>query len=572
MAEVTVDKVSAEQIIKKKDILERAPGYVQDASKRGLGEVAKQFWVEVRGCEPYPIETVKKRLPYYVHDPLLWGREVVGYIPDPQQKAPVGRYLEDRFTTMRSGHNTGKSCSLSIMSLHFLSTRHFSIVPTTAPSQHQLHDILWKEHAKWIRRSPYLDKLLEWTYHTVKVRGYGAEWHAIARTSRAGAGDTSNVGLQGFHAGPHSGGLLYVIDEASGVPESSMNAVEGALAEPDVYVAMGGNPTHLSGTFYDSFHKDEALWPAKYVLNTIKSLVTDPAYAPRIGQKYGLDSDEYRIKVLGEFPLQEAFGLIRMSDVQLAFMLRPDEVIQENQVESGLDVALSGANRTILYARQGNHVFYKKQCNETVEDKIADWTIHEVEKLGISVLTVDAIGPGSGVCSHLRTKGYKRLVKQFKSGEKPVGYNKSLGHDEDEEFFNIRAQAYWYLRSLFVNGQLALTYAKDDADLRVQLASLMVDRTSDQSRLQIESKQRMRDRGMDSPDEADSLMLCFASDLDKTYKTRIHKTVTDFQPVKPNVFVDMMQVQGSGGDIETTSPFDRGSVLKTGGFWDRLNP
>jgi len=538
-----------------------------NVSKRGAARVASAV--------PLSLEAVTKRVKsgVYIHNPVLWAKEVIGYVPDPQQESLISNYLVNRFNAAKSGHGTGKSCSLSVMSLHFLSTRQFSVVPTTAPSQHQLHDILWKEHAKWIRRSPYLERLLEWTAQTVKVRGYGEEWHAIARTSRARAGETSNVGLQGFHAGPHSGGLLYVIDEASGVAESSMSAVEGALSEPDVYVAMGGNPTHLHGTFYQAFHKDSHLWPGKCTLSCLTSHIVDPGYATRIGEKYGYDSDEYRVKVTGDFPLQESSGLVPMSALMLAFDLDPakDEIIEEKHVEAGLDVALSGGNRTILFLRKGNIVFKKEMCPETEEKAIARWTEDRIKRHNIHRIAVDCVGVGSGVYSHLVDLGYKKFLIMFKSGHSPIGKSKQLGYDEAQKTKTPRAQVYWYVRQLFNHGQIALTYAKDDEDLREQLAVMQVERSSNGKTIQIESKEKMRSRGLKSPDEADALMLAFASDMKKRFKERVGSEITNFRPIKDKA----AHAGFFGSSIRSRGNEERegsaGLSMRSGGFWNQLS-
>ena len=74
------------------------------------------------------------------------------------------------------------------------------------------------------------------------------DWGAFARTARQDAPES----LQGFH-GDH---LLFVIDEASGVPEEVFEAAEGALSGPANRLLMLGNPTRNSGTFHASHHKD----------------------------------------------------------------------------------------------------------------------------------------------------------------------------------------------------------------------------------------------------------------------------------------------------------------------------
>ena len=117
----------------------------------------------------------------------------------------------------------------------FLETHDYGKVPCTAPSSHQLRDVLWGELAKWrrhadeqsARRGDHPALALSALFHLTQDRlvDVGApEWGAFARTARKEAPEA----LQGFHA-QH---LLFVIDEASAVEEPILEAAEGALSTP----------------------------------------------------------------------------------------------------------------------------------------------------------------------------------------------------------------------------------------------------------------------------------------------------------------------------------------------------
>jgi len=136
---------------------------------------------------------------YYGEHPIEFCEDLIGVELDDWQKNVVRDLLEHRFVAIRSGSGVGKTCLLSLVSLWFLVTHPFSKVPSTAPSQHQLHDLLWSEHYKWIKRSSYLDNLLDWTQTRVEVKGFGPEWYAVARTARVTPSSEVVEGLQGFH-------------------------------------------------------------------------------------------------------------------------------------------------------------------------------------------------------------------------------------------------------------------------------------------------------------------------------------------------------------------------------------
>ena len=469
-----------------------------------------------------PIAAVKSRLPIYVNNPVLWANEVVGFHPDQQQEKILAGYLDRGFDAVKSGHGVGKSATASIRGLHFLSTRPFSIVPCTAPTRRQLRDVLWKEFAKWIRHSPYLSSILTWEAEKIRVKGYENEWYAAAVTSRAKGGDDTNVGLQGFHAGPSTGGIHFIVDEASGVSEASMSAVEGALTEENAFALMIGNPTHLSGTFYNAFGKDSDLWH-KYTLSCTDSSIVDPKYAERLAKKYGLHSDMYRVKVLGEFPRRESEGLVPLAFVLESFNRDPEDVDDSTRVYGGLDVALSGANRTILMIRRGNNVFYKAVCEYDKEERIAQWAADHISHYKMDKLTIDCIGPGSGVASHLRTMGLSRKIVQWRSGDRPVS-KRAIS-----DFYNIRAQAYWYVRGLFYDSNLALSYDTDDDLLTGQLTNIRVFPYRDQ--VIIESKKDMKKRSIASPDDSDAVVLCFSSDLKSMHKN-LPNMLKNFRPIK----------------------------------------
>ena len=53
--------------------------------------------------------------------------------------------------------------------------------------------------------------------------------------------------------------ILFIIDEASGVPEDIFEAIEGNRAA-GADVILCSNPTQTSGTFFDAFHSKRDLW------------------------------------------------------------------------------------------------------------------------------------------------------------------------------------------------------------------------------------------------------------------------------------------------------------------------
>ncbi|MDH3740283.1 MAG: hypothetical protein OER56_01680, partial [Hyphomicrobiales bacterium] len=57
--------------------------------------------------------------------------------------------------------------------------------------------------------------------------------------------ESNPEGLQGFHA-TH---LMFLIDEASGLPDIAFELARGALSTPGAKQVLTGNPTRLDGYF-----------------------------------------------------------------------------------------------------------------------------------------------------------------------------------------------------------------------------------------------------------------------------------------------------------------------------------
>ena len=131
---------------------------------------------------------------YYADNPVDFVEDIIRAKPDSNQRAILNSVAQYPMTSVRSGHGIGKSAVESWLAIWFLTTRPYPKIPCTAPTQHQLWDILWAEIAKWLRSNPALSQELIWTKEKVYMRGHPEEWFAVGRTA------SKPDALQGFHA------------------------------------------------------------------------------------------------------------------------------------------------------------------------------------------------------------------------------------------------------------------------------------------------------------------------------------------------------------------------------------
>ena len=143
--------------------------------------------------------------------------------------------LRDRgHVSVRSGHGIGKSTAMSLAALWFICTRHHAKIPVTAPTSHQLFDILWSELIKWWRGmdETYRNQF-EHTSEKFFHKNHRESWAIFPRTARAEKPEA----LQGFHGD----NLLFLIDEAAGVDDRIFEVAMGALTAKENMVLMAGN-------------------------------------------------------------------------------------------------------------------------------------------------------------------------------------------------------------------------------------------------------------------------------------------------------------------------------------------
>lgn len=442
---------------------------------------------------------------YYADHPVEFTEDVIRARPDPEQAKILRSVAANPMTTVRSGHGVGKSAVEAWAVIWFICTHPFPKIPCTAPTQHQLFDILWAEVSKWIRNNKALANELIWTKEKLYMRGYPEEWFAVARTA------SKPDALQGFHA-EH---VLYIIDEASGVDDTIFEPVLGALSTPGARLLMCGNPTQLTGFFYDSHTKNRASYSTFHIDGRNSSRVSQD-FIDTIIRMYGEDSDVFRVRVAGDFPLQEDDIFIPISLVENSIQTEFSPRKNPDLVHIGCDVARFGDDKTVIgYKVDEKVTFYKKRQGQDTM-KTADDIIMLGEQLVQRYRLTDPIpvkiddgGVGGGVVDRLRQ--VKRLnPERFWWLEiYPVKFGQRIKHKyyHDSTTY-MMAVVKKLLQPYDEDGQRKPVelILPDDDDLVAQLSGRKYALT-EASKIKIESKDAVKKRGQPSPDEADCVLL-----------------------------------------------------------------
>ncbi|UQZ87286.1 hypothetical protein SK3146_06583 [Paenibacillus konkukensis] len=192
-----------------------------------------------------PYKVVSDLVLEHWDDPVAFGEDMLGFSADEWQQVAMMDVAQYPRTSVRSGQGVGKTGFEAVLVIWFLCCRPNSRVVCTAPTKQQLNDVLWAEVAKWLESS-MVKNLLKWTKTKVYMIGHEERWFATARTAN------KPENMQGFHV-DH---MLFIVDEASGVADPIMEAIQGTLSGDDNKLLMCGNLTRTSGFFYDSHNRD----------------------------------------------------------------------------------------------------------------------------------------------------------------------------------------------------------------------------------------------------------------------------------------------------------------------------
>jgi hypothetical protein len=189
-------------------------------------------------------------------------------------------------------------------------------------------------------------------------------------------------------------------------------------------------------------------------------------------------------------------------------------------VVAGLDIAELGRAKSAFVPRQGPVVrlpIVWGQCNTS---ETAYRAADEARHSGAQVVCYDVSGVGAGVRGVWDTCGGLPFdARAINTGEAPTDTRWPDGRTSKELFVNLRAELWWLVRLRFertyehvVEGKPhpldELICIPNDPELIAELSLPLYHRT-DRGKIQIESKDDMRRRGVKSPDRADALCLAW---------------------------------------------------------------
>lgn len=455
-----------------------------------------------------------------------------------------GMVIQNRIR-IEAGHTVGKTKLSSGLVNHFFDCFTPSIIYTFAPTWPQIHDLLWKE-IKVDRKGKGLPgRILD--LQLVVDDNHFAKG---AATTDAGGRGTERI------QGQHNKYLMFVLDEAEGIPDFVFNAVDSMASGGIVIVIMLANPRTRTSLFH---HAKDSSDTKSFRISCVwhPNVLSGREIVPgAVRRDYVRTMAEKHCEVVTE-QSEDNHTFTLPFDVTLKGVLRPAGTIFEPNAEflfrvlgiapaniadntlipvgryeaackrqcgmaddprvawMGVDVAGFGKDFGTLYVRHRGRIWRRSQFRKQDYFDYAQAIItealllkaNEVETLNVRI---DAGGGfGQGVISHLRRD--HKMLKAFPGGRLNIVEVHFGGTPHDEEAYadcatEMYAEAAETLKGIRV----------DDPpnELEAELCERTYDwvNKSGVSVKRLEEKKQFKKRKKRSPDDGDGFVLCAAPD------------------------------------------------------------
>jgi hypothetical protein len=437
----------------------------------------------------------------YRTDPVRFAAHVLGQSPWQAQREALEALVLHPQVTIRSSHGVGKTWTAAAALLWWVYCHRPSLVLSTAPTARQVESLLWAEVGRlWQKaRTPLPGRCL-----LTKLE---------ASLDQTAMGLTTNEPEK--FAGWHCEHLLVIVDEASGVPDSLFEVIQGTLTSAHCRLLLIGNPTRNDGYFRESHHRTG--WHQRKISaydtpNFTQAGPQEPPPSPWLVTRdwvqarkaeWGEDSDPFRVRVLGDFPKSSSDTLIQLAWIEAAAWeeraaLPGDRVL-------GVDVARFGDCETVLAIRSGSQLAAIEARQGADLMQTCGQIVALCREQQLQRVVLDAVGLGAGVLDRLRE--LQREGELALQGVDLVGFESGARALDPEHHHSRRDEAYVALRDRLRDGDIR--FGASWSKLTGQLCALKYGFTS-RGQIKVESKDDMRRRGIPSPDWADAVALAFA--------------------------------------------------------------
>lgn len=464
---------------------------------------------------------------YYLNDPAFFCMHALGNLTWSKSREIMESIRDNKYTAVRACHGAAKTHTGAQAALWFYSVFDDSKVITTAPTYNQVEKLLWSEIGAGFSKAK-----LDLPGECLNVNIKDTVDHFAT-----GFSTDKPANAEGWHA-PH---VLYIVDEAKGVPTWLYNSADGSMSGPGarflcISTTDGAGPGDYfyeifkgkTGKFYNKIHisaydlptvtgekmqgvrwLDDLGFKFEYYEKPIEELhiqLSDQDWINKCGALWGKDSALFLSKVMGELSVETEDGIVLLPDIIRMFENGKNPNFDDTGGKRvGVDVARFGGDSTVIIVGKGLKITEVIQLWKNDEKEVAAAVVQAIGGDKEYKIKIDDTGVGGGVTTILFHMGYSIYPVDFQA--------KAI----DEDVYHNAIAEMWFTGAKKIP---MVSYPHECDELKAQLVNRKKAKQDAKSRLVVEAKdvykKRMKklaggnaDAGLPgaSPDLADALLL-----------------------------------------------------------------
>lgn len=461
----------------------------------------------------------------YQEDPVFFVEHALGHLTWGKQRDILESVRDHEWTAVRACHGASKTFTAAEITVWFLNCFPNSKVITSAPTFTQVKNLLWAEINAIYKNSRIQ---LDGTCMVTQIKTDEPDRFAF------GFSTDKPARAEGWHA-PQ---ILFIFDEAKGIPPWLWDSVEGLMTGGFIrwLIISTTDGVQVGEPFYRAFMEKQSEWNRIHIQacdtpyftgekfqyidvderdigrftreykdpNNVTIQIASPRFVERALKRWGKDSVLFLTKIKGEICDQASDTIIKLSQAVRMFenALDPD-FDDSGQIEVGVDVARGGADDTVFIMRKGLKITGVKviPSAELPEKKrlvhITDLLCEFVGFQKHVRIKVDDTGVGGGVTDTLEARDYNVV---------PINFQMKAN---DEDSYPNAISEMWFTVATDIQN-ISCPETEQTERLQVELVNRRHDGLDNRGRRVVESKKRYRERtGLQSPDMADAFLLAF---------------------------------------------------------------
>jgi hypothetical protein len=449
-----------------------------------------------------------------------------------KQREIARSVVENKVTLCPSCHAAGKTFLAATIGSWWIAGAPPGerIVITTAPTDRQVAGLLWQEFAKAHSRYGLPGSIAGTQWHVGRqgarlLVGFGAKPQDLTDLNQA------MQRFQGYH---RPEGVLFILDEATGIPGWLWTAGDTITTSDHDRVLAIGNPddpssefarrcaaatgsTHAPGKRYtvkspnglvlaevipiDAFATPNLTRERvpEYVAKQLISRATVETW----GEQWGTDNPLYQSKVRGLFPDRSSENVISPALIRLAWAT---ELAGLEPGCFGLDVARSlHGDESALYRDRGGQIRQVWVGREADSTNLAARVLRLSEHVPAVPVAVDTDGIGGPVHDLVR----RGLPDLGLIGRRTIAFSVAGSPQNARDFDTRRSEVWWTARWAMEKGLWDLDEGDDELALQLAAPKHWLKRGV----FHVETKEELAKRGVKSPDRADSAIMSYLGNV-----------------------------------------------------------